>query len=163
MYNAGAAQCMNYIGAHHNAGATSPSARIGHPADPGSTHHSWFFLPQTENYYNTFGGTRQLFYTEMGYVTPEGTCPNLLPSNFSWGNGTSLAQQAAWLTEAVQLSIQTGMVRCVIVWNVDFVRNDCGDCNIHERDCDPQASFAIIRPGGGCPACESLHNVLGTR
>jgi hypothetical protein len=163
MYNAGAADCMDYIGAHHNAGATSPSARSGHPADPGSTHHSWFFLPQTENYYNTFQGSRQLFYTEMGYVTPEGTCGTGLPSNFQWGNGTSLADQAAWLTEAVQLSIQTGMVRCVIVWNVDFVRNDCAECNPQATDCDPQASFAIIRPGGSCPACDALHAVLGTR
>ncbi|MFN2284495.1 MAG: NBR1-Ig-like domain-containing protein, partial [Anaerolineae bacterium] len=49
LYNAGAANCMDYIGAHHNAGATSPSARSGHPA--GGTHHSWYFLPQTELYY----------------------------------------------------------------------------------------------------------------
>jgi hypothetical protein len=54
----GAVQCMDYIGAHHNSGATSPSARSGHPA---GTHHSWYFLPQTELYYNTFGGARKLF------------------------------------------------------------------------------------------------------
>ena len=163
MYNAGAAACMDYIGAHHNAGATSPSARNGHPADPASVHHSWYFLPQTEAYYNTFGGTRQLFYTEMGYVTPEGTCSNGLPSNFGWANGTTLAQQGAWLAEAVQLSIQTGMVRCVIVWNIDFNRSDCGDCDPSSGDCDPQASYGIIRPGGGCPTCDTLHAILGTR
>jgi len=163
MYNAGAAQCMDYIGAHHNAGATSPSATSGHPANPGSTHHSWFFLPQTRLYYNIFRGARKLFYTEMGYVTPEGTCACGLPSNFQWGNGTSLAEQAAWLSEAVRLSINTGMVRCVIVWNVDYVRNDCCDCNPQATDCDPQASFALIRPGGACPTCDALHNVLGTR
>ncbi|MCP4519131.1 MAG: hypothetical protein GY824_28375, partial [Delftia sp.] len=66
MRNAGAANCMDYIGAHHNAGATSPGARSGHPA---GTHHSWYFLPQTELYYNTFGGARKLFYTEMGYAS----------------------------------------------------------------------------------------------
>lgn len=151
MYNAGAANCMDYIGAHHNSGATSPSARSGHPADPGSTHHSWFFLPQTELYYNTFGGARKLFYTEMGYASQEG-----LPTFsdwFSWARGTNNAQQAAWLAEAVQLSVNTGMVRCIIVWNIDFVRY--GD--------DPQDGFAIIRPGGSCPACDSLHAVLGTR
>ena len=163
MYNAGAAQCMDYIGAHHNAGATSPSATSGHPANPGSTHHSWFFLPQTQLYYNIFRGTRKLFYTEMGYVTPEGTCSCGLPSNFQWGNGTSLAEQGAWLSEAVRLSINTGMVRCVIVWNVDYVRNDCCDCNPQASDCDPQASFALIRPGGSCPTCNALHNVLGSR
>jgi hypothetical protein len=161
--NAGAAQCMDYIGAHHNQGATSPSARSNHPNDPGSTHTSYFFLPQTQLYYNIFGGARRVFYTEMGYVTPEGTCACGLPSNFDWGNGTSLAEQSAWLSEAVQLSISTGMVRCVIVWNVDYVRNDCCECNPQVRDCDPQASFAIIRPGGACPTCDALHALLGTR
>lgn len=151
LYNAGAANCMNYIGAHHNAGATSPSARIGHPADPGSTHHSWFFLPQTELYFNIFRGTRKLFYTEMGYASQEGL--ETFSDQFAWARGTNNAQQAAWLAEAVQLGINTGMVRCIIVWNIDFVRYGY----------DPQDGYAIIRPGGGCPACETLHAVLGTR
>jgi spore germination protein YaaH len=151
MYNAGAAGCMDYLGAHHNSGATSPSARSGHPADDGNHHHSWYFLPQTELYYQTFGGSRKLFYTEMGYASQEG-----LPAFsdwFGWARGINNAQQAAWLSEAVQLSINTGMVRCIIVWNIDFVRYG------H----DPQDGYAIIRPGGACPACDSLHNVLGSR
>ncbi|MGC9400001.1 MAG: NBR1-Ig-like domain-containing protein [Anaerolineae bacterium] len=156
MYNAGAANCMDYIGAHHNSGATPPSATSGHPADPGSTHHSWFFLPQTQAYYNIFGGTRQLFYTELGYVSPEGF--GWIPDTFAWGANTTVAQQAQWLAEVVQLSSQTGMVRVVIVWNVDF---DCyGPCGGVQ---DPQAGYAIIRPDGSCPACETLHNLLGTR
>ncbi len=149
--DAGAAQCMDYLGAHHNAGATSPSARIGHPANPGDPHHSWFFLPQTELYYNTFGGARKLFYTEMGYASQQGV--PTFSDWFAWARGTDNAEQAAWLAEAVQLSINTGMVRCIIVWNIDFVRY--GD--------DPQDGYAIIRPDGGCPACDSLHNLLGTR
>jgi len=147
--NAGAANCMDYIGAHHNAGATAPSARSGHPA--GGTHHSWYFLPQTELYYNIFGGARQLFYTEMGYASQEGV--PTFSDQFAWARNINNAQQAAWLAEAVQLGINTGMVRCIIVWNIDFVRYGT----------DPQDGFAIIRPGGGCAACESLHNVLGNR
>jgi hypothetical protein len=146
--DAGAVNCMDYIGAHHNAGATSPSARSGHPA---GTHHSWYFLPQTELYYNTFGGARKLFYTEMGYASQEGV--PTFSDWFAWARGTNNAQQAAWLAEAVQLSVNTGMVRCIIVWNIDFVRYDY----------DPQDGYAIIRPGGSCPACDALHNVLGTR
>ena len=156
MYNAGAASCFDYIGAHHNAGATPPSATIGHPADPGSTHHSWFFLPQTQTYFNIFGGARQLFYTELGYVSPEGY--GWIPATFAWGGNTTVAQQAQWLAEVVSLSSQTGMVRAVIVWNVDFsCYGDCGGVQ------DPQAGYAIIRPGGSCPACDSLHGLLGTR
>jgi len=147
--DAGAAGCMDYIGAHHNSGATSPSARSGHPA--GGTHHSWYFLPQTELYYNTFGGARKLFYTEMGYASQEGVPP--FSDAFGWARGINNAQQAAWLAEAVQLSVNTGMVRCIIVWNIDFGRYGY----------DPQDGYAIIRPGGGCPACETLHNVLGAR
>ncbi len=156
MYNAGAANCMDYIGAHHNSGATPPSATSGHPADPGSSHHSWFFLPQTQTYYNIFGGSRQLFYTELGYVSPEGY--GWIPDTFAWGANTTVEQQAQWLAEVVQLSSQTGMVRVVIVWNVDF---DCyGPCGGVQ---DPQAGYAILRPDGSCPACESLHALLGTR
>ncbi|MDY0018863.1 MAG: NBR1-Ig-like domain-containing protein [Anaerolineae bacterium] len=156
MYNAGATNCMDYIGAHHNSGATAPSATSGHPADPGSTHHSWFFLPQTQIYYNTFGGARKLFYTELGYVSPEGY--GWIPGTFSWGANTTVAQQAQWLAEVVSLSSQTGMVRAVIVWNVDATcYGECGGVQ------DPQAGYAIIRPDGGCPACESLHALLGSR
>jgi hypothetical protein len=151
MAAAGAAGCMDYIGAHHNAGATSPSATTGHPADDGNHHHSWYFLPQTQLYYNIFGGSRQLFYTEMGYASQEGL-PTFSDA-FAWARGTNNVQQAAWLAEAVQLSVNTGMVRNIIVWNIDFQRYDY----------DPQDGYAIVRPGGSCPACDSLHGVLGTR
>ncbi|RME36999.1 MAG: hypothetical protein D6793_04860, partial [Thermoflexia bacterium] len=152
LWVAGAANCMDYIGAHHNSGATPPSARTGHPADGGDRHHSWYFLPQTEMYYNIFRGTRQLFYTELGYASQEGVEP--FPDNFWWARGNDNSKQAAWLAEAVRLSIQTGMVRCIIVWNVDFLRPIPGD---------PQNGYAIIRPGGICPACDALHAVLGSR
>lgn len=157
LYNAGAANCMDYIGAHHNSGATSPAARSGHPADPSSTHHSWFFLPQTELYYNIFRGTRQLFYTEMGYASQEGVAtftdcsdwPGPCAS-FAWARGTDNSEQAAWLAEAVRLSRSTGMVKSIIVWNIDFPRYGY----------DPQDGYAIIRPGGGCPACDALHSAM---
>jgi len=150
LVNAGAAQCMDYIGAHHNAGATSPSASSGHPADQ-SGHHSWYFLPQTRLYYNIFGGARKIFYTEMGYASQEGV--STFSDQFAWARGIDNAEQAAWLSEAVQLSVNTGMVRCIIIWNVGRSRYGY----------DPQDGYNIIRPGGGCPACDALHNVLGTR
>ncbi|MBN1261795.1 MAG: hypothetical protein JXB35_14050 [Anaerolineae bacterium] len=156
LYNAGATNCMDFIGAHHNAGATSPGATTGHPASPGGGHHSWYFLPQTQLYYNIFRGTRQLFYTELGYVSQEGF--GWIPDNFAWAANTTVAQQAQWLGEVVSLSAQTGMVRAVIVWNVDAqCYGQCGGMG------DPQAGFAIIRPDGSCPACETLHALLGSR
>ncbi len=87
----------------------------------------------------------------MGYASQEGVPP--FSDQFAWARGTNNAQQAAWLAEAVQLSINTGMVRCIIIWNIDFVRYGY----------DPQDGYAIVRPDGSCPACDALHNVLGTR
>lgn len=145
----GAAGCFDYLGAHHNAGATSPSARIGHPADPEGKHHSWYFLPQTELYYEQFAGKRQLFYTELGYLSASGY--GWIPDSFSWAGNISTAMQAAWLAEAAELSRDSGMVRALVIWNVDAT---CyGDCGSAE---DPQGGYAIIRPGGACPACETL-------
>ncbi|MBN1921225.1 MAG: hypothetical protein JW892_08280 [Anaerolineae bacterium] len=145
----GAAGCLDYLGAHHNAGATSPSARTGHPADPEGKHHSWYFLPQTELYYEQFAGKRQLFYTELGYLSASGY--GWIPEGFSWAGNISPAMQAAWLAEAAELSLDSGMVRALVIWNVDAT---CyGDCGSAE---DPQGGYAIIRPDGACPACETL-------
>jgi len=151
LYSAGAAQCMDYLGAHYLVGATSPSARSGHPADPGDGYHAWYFLPQTEVYYQTFQGERQIFYTEMGYASQEGVPP--FAEAFAWARDNTDAEQAAWLAEAVQLSIDTGMVRAMMVWNIDFERVGA----------DPWDGYAIVRPDQLCPACEALHAILGPR
>ena len=41
----------------------------------------------------------------------------------------------------------------MIVFNVDF----------DYYGADPQAGYAIIRKGGGCPACDALGAVVGSR
>jgi hypothetical protein len=143
MAAAGAANYMDCIGVHHNAGATSPTAVSGHPS---GTHYSWYFQPMVNLYSGAFGGSRPLCFTELGYLSSEGY--GGLPPNFSWASGTSVSEQAQWLAEAVTLSKQSGRVRMLIVYNVDFTSYD--------PDGDPQAGYAIIRPGGSCPACSSL-------
>jgi hypothetical protein len=62
-----------------------------------------------------------------------------------------VAEHAQYLAEAVRVAVQSGRVRLMIVFNVDFTT--WGD--------DPQAGYAIIRPDGSCPACETLRAVLG--
>lgn len=146
MRDAGAANYMDCMGVHFNAGATAPSATTGHPADGGDHHYTWYFTPMLNLYYGTLGKT--LCFTEIGYVTGEGL--GTLPPNWSWGNGTSLAEQAAWLAEAAVMSAQSNKVRLMIIWNVDFTV--WGN--------DPQAGYAIVRPDGTCPACDALHNVM---
>jgi hypothetical protein len=60
-------------------------------------------------------------------------------------------QHAQWLAEAVSLGANSGKVRMIIIFNVDFTQ--WGD--------DPQAGYAMIRPGGGCPSCATLGSVMG--
>jgi hypothetical protein len=151
MAAAGAANYMDCVGAHHNAGATSPSATSGHPA---AYHYSWYFLPTLNLYYGAFGGARKVCFTEFGYLTDDGYPPleQAAPS-FAWASNTTVGQQAAWLAEAAAISINSGKVRIMIIWNVDFARYDS----------DPMAGYAIIRPGDSCPACDSLGAVVGSR
>jgi hypothetical protein len=47
------------------------------------------------------------------------------------------------------MASQSAKIRLMIVWNVDFSGGEGGD---------PQAAYAIIRPGGVCPACDALQN-----
>mgnify|MGYP002622646450 CR=1 FL=1 len=150
MRNAGAANYLDCVGVHYNAGATSPSATSGHPADPGDRHYSWYFMPTLNLYRNTFNGTRDLCLTEFGYLTAEGF--NGLPPGFSWAAGTSLNEHATWLAEATQIAANSNYIRLAIVFNLDFIK--------YEPDGDPQAGYAIIRPDGSCPACPLLGDVM---
>jgi len=148
MAAAGAAQYMDCIGVHYNEGILSPTQSSGDPRDP---YYTRYYSGMVSTYFNTFGGARKLCFTELGYLTSEGYGP--LPGNFGWAGNTSLAEQAQWLAEAVSLGRSSSAVRMIIIFNVDLTTyND-----------DPQAGFAMIRPGGGCPACDSLHNLTGGR
>ncbi|MGH2536644.1 MAG: LysM peptidoglycan-binding domain-containing protein [Candidatus Promineifilaceae bacterium] len=147
MAAAGAASYADCIGVHFNAGATSPSAGGGHP---GGSHYSWYYQPMVNLYWNAFGG-RPLCFTELGYLSGEGF--GGLPPNFSWAGGTSMAEHAQWLGEAVALARASGRVDLLIVYNVDFSHYDPAG--------DPQAGYAIVRPDGGCPACPALASAMG--
>jgi hypothetical protein len=148
MAAAGAANYMDCVGVHYNEGIISPTRNSGDPRDP---YYTRYYPGMVSTYFNAFGGARKLCITELGYLSGEGYGP--LPGAFGWAGGTSVAQQAQWLAEAVSLARGSSTVRMIIVFNVDFTLY--GD--------DPQGGYGIIRPGGGCPACDSLHNVTGGR
>lgn len=141
MATAGAANYMDCIGAHYNEGIISPTQRTG---DPRNEYYTRYFFGMLDTYYNAFGGSRPVCWTEIGYLSPEGYGP--LPGAFGWAANTSVAEQAQWLGEAVSLSRSSGRVQLMIVWNVDF--RQYGD--------DPQGGYAIVRPDGSCPACSNL-------
>lgn len=143
MAAAGAANVMDCIGVHYNEGIVSPDATSGDPRG-NSSHYSRYFWGMMNTYTGAFGGARPLCFTELGYLTPEGFPP--LPGGFAWAQNVSLAQHAAWLDRAINLAGNSGRVRLLIVWNVDF----------RQYGADPMAGYAIIRPDGSCPACEAL-------
>ncbi len=145
MASAGAANYMDCLGVHYNEGILPPSARSGDPRGA-SEHYTRYFRPMMETYYSAIGRARPLCFTELGYLSPEGYGP--LPGHFAWAENVTIAQQTAWLNSAVNIARNSGVVRLVIIWNVDF----------REYGADPMAGYAMIRADGSCPACEALGN-----
>jgi hypothetical protein len=144
MAAAGAGNYADCIGVHYNEGVVSPQQSTGDPRDSYPTRYYGTMLNRA---IAPFGG-KQACFTELGYLSPEGL--GSLPDAFAWGGNTSVAEQAQWLAQAAVLSAQSGKVRLMIVFNVDFTT----------WGSDPQAGYAIIRPDGSCPACASLAGVL---
>ena len=144
---AGAANVMDCVGIHYNAGIVPPDATSGAPVGS-SGHYSWY-LPRMMQLYRSFFPGKPLCITELGYLTGEGI--GSLPGGFAWAAGNTLAEQASWLAGAVHRTRGSGYVRLMIVWNVDATHFGA----------DPQAGYAIVRPGGGCPACDTLRAAMG--
>jgi LysM repeat protein len=142
MAAAGAANYADCIGLHYNEGIVSPDQTSGDPR--GDNYYTRYYWGMVNTYWSAFGGSRPLCFTELGYLSPEGLGP--APAGFEWANNTTVAEQADWLGRAAALSRSSGKIRLMIVWNVDFTAYGA----------DPQAGYAIIRPGGGCPACSTL-------
>lgn len=142
MAAAGAVNYMDCVGIHYNEGILPPNATSGDPRGS-SNHYSRYFTRMMDTYNAAFGSRRPLCFTEIGYVSAEGYPP--LPGGFAWAENVTVAQQAAWLDQAVSIASRRN-VRLFIIWNIDFTTYDS----------DPQAGYAIIRPGGACPACDLL-------
>lgn len=143
MASAGVADYADCIGVHYNEGIISPRQLGGDPRVP--DYPTRYFKSMTDRAAYPFRNLDiPMCYTELGYLTPEGYGP--LPGGFAWASGTTLAEQAEWLAEAVQLAGEDERIALVIVWNVDF----------DGYDRDPQAGYAIIRQDGTCPACDTI-------
>jgi len=148
MMAAGAGSYSDCIGVHYNEGILPPAATSGDPRGNGG-HYTRYFQGMINAY--TAAGAGQLCFTELGYLSGEEW--GFVPSGFLWKAPYNLtvAQHAQYLAESVSVAVNSGRVRMIIVFNVDFTT--WGD--------DPQAGYAMIRPGGSCPACETLRRVMG--
>ncbi len=142
----GAANFTDCIGIHYNEGILPPTATNGDPRQ-NSSHYTRYY-PSMVNTYAAAFPSKPLCFTELGYLSPEGYPP--LPDAFAWAETTTVQNQADWLAQAVQLSRQSGRIRMAIVWNV----------NATEYGADPQAGYAIVRPGNTCPSCVALNGVM---
>lgn len=142
MAAAGAANYMDCVGVHYNEGIVPPSQNANDPR--GDSYYTRFYSGMVNTYYRAFGSRKPLCFTELGYLTPEGFGP--LPSGFAWAQNVTLAQQAAWLADVRNRARSSGIVRLLIIWNVDFT----------DYGADPMGGYAMIRPDGSCPACAAL-------
>ncbi len=144
MANAGAANYADCIGVHYNEGILPPSSQGG---DPRSEHPTRYLIGMLQRVAWPFRNADiPMCMTEVGYLSPEGY--GRLPGHFGWAANTSVAEQAAWLSQALQImsNYEDMPVEVAVVWNIDF----------DLWGADPQAGYAIIRPDGSCPACESI-------
>jgi len=147
---AGGLNYMDCLGIHYNEGLMPPTQSSGDPRGS-SNHYTRYYQTMVDTYYNAAGGRKKLCFTELGYLSGQewGT----LPAGFMWKPPYNLtvAEHAQYLGEAARLSRDQGKVRLMIVFNVDL--NTFGS--------DPQAGYAMIRPDGSCPACDTLRAVTG--
>ncbi len=147
MAQAGAASYLDCVGLHYNEGIISPTQNS---ADPRGSYPTYYFSSMLARGYNPFGG-KPVCFTELGYLSPEGFA-SPLPASFGWAADTSLAEHASWLAGAASAAAQSGRVRLMIIWNVDFP---------FYTATDPMGGYAIYRPDGSCAACSQLRSVMG--
>jgi hypothetical protein len=143
---AGAQNYLDCVGLHHNDGIVSPLQTSGDPRGNYPTYYLSGLISRVPPEFSA----KPLCFTEVGYLSPEGY--GSLPGTFGWAGGTTVTDQAQWLAQAVQVARSTGRVELMIVWNVDFTSYSSSD---------PMAGYAILRPGGSCPACDTLKAVMG--
>jgi hypothetical protein len=148
MIAAGAADYADCVGIHYNEGILHPRQLGGDPRG-NSGHYTRYFQSMINTYASAIDDL-PLCFTELGYLSPEGY--GQLPSDFAWAANTSVAEQAEWLRDAIDIAGGDGRIALIIVWNVNYTRFDQ----------DPQGGYAIIRPDGTCPACQTIASLRGT-
>ena len=98
-------------------------------------------------YYGLAGRARPVCVTEFGYGLPvEGRAP----SGFDWVMAHTMNEQATKFADWIQWAKQSGMVRLAIIWNLNFD----GPAR------DPNAPYALVRPGWVSPAAEVIRRCM---
>jgi hypothetical protein len=146
MKAAGASAYFDCTGIHYNEGVLPPSASSGDPR--GNPNHYTRYYPTMVSTYRTVFPNKPLCFTELGYLTPQGL--GSLPPGLEWGANTSAQEQADWLAQAATISRDGGIVRLMVVWNV----------NATFTSSNSMAGWAIIRTNGQCLPCATLNAAM---
>ncbi len=130
LIRAGALDHMDCFGVHHNGfnmpplrrwneGYNDPTARFRGPFD--NPHHSWSFRSTIEGYAQRIRGagrTTPLCMTEFGWPSSEDL--EGYPRGYEFAGDNTLAEQAQWMREALDLMAQSGYMRLAFVWNLNY-------------------------------------------
>lgn len=138
MAEAGVGQAADCIGINYTLGATEPTAISGDPRGADFL----YYYPAVISVYAGVFPNKPLCLTDLGYLAPTGEAP----TGYEWAANTSLAEQAVWLAQTVELARDTGRIRLLIVDNVDATGSS------------PASDYAIVRDGK-CVACDALRVV----
>ncbi len=129
----GGLEWMDCVGAHFNHGTQSPLVEDGQ------------FEQIVLGYREATGGRRPICLTEFGYAVPR---DHGLPEGFEWAAENTAEEQAQWLADGWQWAeAHPGVLRLVIVWNLNYWSDDPQD---------PNALYAIWTPQGLMPAYGAL-------
>lgn len=130
LIDAGMLDVADCVGAHHNGYnigpnvpwdnvPNDPSAQFRGPFD--NPHHSWSFYSTLQGYNQRIqaaGSDKKLCITEFGWASSEGL--GGYPQGFEFANDVTLAEQAAYFDEAIQLMDNWGFVWLAFVWNLNY-------------------------------------------
>ena len=130
MAAAGAGNFLDCVGVRYLAGGAPPAENVG-------LQQVWQQPVEALR--------KPVCFVAFGYLSAEGY--GEMPPGYEWASGTTAADQAAWLADAVRLARNNPYTRLMIVWNVDYLT---------WRQEEPAAGYALIRPDGSCPACDAL-------
>ncbi len=130
LIEAGLLTTADCVGAHHNGYNIGPNVAWDNvPNDPTATfrgafdnpHHSWSFYSTITGYAERIqqaGSGKPICVTEFGWATTEdldGT-----PVGFEFANDNTLAEQAQFIDDAIQLMDGWGYMWLAFIWNLNY-------------------------------------------
>lgn len=130
LIRAGMLDTTDCVGAHHNgynigpnvpynAVPNDPTARFRGPFD--NPHHSWSFYSTLQGYAQRIeqaGYDTKLCITEFGWPTTEDLSG--VPRGFEFAADNTLAEQAQFIGEAIDLMDDWGFVWLAFLWNLNY-------------------------------------------